>query len=82
MGNVDTTDPKLAIRYQVSDSLGIRGSWGSSFQAPSVRQMSVSSQSSIIDDPASINPTTGQLECNDTRCYQHCNYNNSRRRLS
>ena len=64
-GNVDTTDPKLAIRYQVSDSLGIRGSWGSSFQAPSVRQMSVSSQSSIIDDPASINPTTGQLECND-----------------
>jgi iron complex outermembrane receptor protein len=65
-GNVDTTDPKLAIRYQVSDSLGIRGSWGSSFQAPSVRQMSVSSQSSIIDDPASINPITGQLECNDT----------------
>jgi iron complex outermembrane receptor protein len=62
-GNVDTTDPKLAIRYQVSDSLGIRGSWGSSFQAPSVRQMSVSSQSSIIDDPASLNPVTGQLEC-------------------
>jgi len=62
-GTVDTTDPKLAIRYQVSDSLGIRGSWGSSFQAPSVRQMSVSSQSSIIDDPASLNPTTGQLEC-------------------
>jgi len=62
-GTVDTTDPKLAIRYQVSDSLGIRGSWGSSFQAPSVRQMSVSSQSSIIDDPASLNPITGQLEC-------------------
>ena len=51
------------MRYQVSDSIGIRGSWGSSFQAPSVRQMSVSSQSSIIDDPASLNPITGQLEC-------------------
>ena len=62
-GTVDTTDPKLAMRYQVSDSIGIRGSWGSSFQAPSVRQMSVSSQSSIIDDPASLNPITGQLEC-------------------
>ena len=62
-GTVDTTDPKLAIRYQATDSLGIRGSWGSSFQAPSVRQMSVSSQSSIIDDPASLNPVTGQLEC-------------------
>jgi iron complex outermembrane receptor protein len=65
-GTVDTTDPKLAIRWQATDTLGIRGSWGSSFQAPSVRQMSVSSQSSIIDDPASLNPLTGQLECNDT----------------
>ena len=65
-GTVDTTDPKLAIRWQATDTLGIRGSWGSSFQAPSVRQMSVSSQSSIIDDPASLNPVTGQLECKDT----------------
>ena len=59
----DTTDPKIAIRWQATDTLGVRGSWGSSFQAPSVRQMSVSSQSSIIDDPASLNPVTGQLEC-------------------
>jgi iron complex outermembrane receptor protein len=65
-GTVDTTDPKLAIRYQATDSIGIRGSWGSSFQAPSVRQMSISSQSSIIDDPVSLNSVTGQLECVDT----------------
>ena len=62
-GTVDTTDPKLAIRWQATENLGVRGSWGSSFQAPSVRQMSVSSQSTIIDDPASLNPVTGQLEC-------------------
>ena len=62
-GTVDTTDPKLSVRWQASENFGIRGSWGTSFQAPSVRQMSVSSQSSIIDDPASLNPETGQLEC-------------------
>lgn len=58
-----TIDPKLAFRWQATDSLGLRGSWGTSFQAPSVRQTSVSRQSQIIDDPASINPVTGQLEC-------------------
>jgi iron complex outermembrane receptor protein len=62
-GTVDTTDPKLAVRWQATENFGVRGSWGTSFQAPSVRQMSVSSQSSIIDDPASLNPGTGQLEC-------------------
>ena len=62
-GTVDTTDPKLAVRWQATENFGIRGSWGTSFQAPSVRQMSVSSQSSIIDDPASLNPVTGELEC-------------------
>jgi iron complex outermembrane receptor protein len=60
---VDTTDPKLAVRWQATENFGVRGSWGTSFQAPSVRQMSVSSQSSIIDDPASLNPVTGELEC-------------------
>ena len=62
-GTVDTTDPKLAVRWQATENFGVRGSWGTSFQAPSVRQMSVSSQSSIIDDPASLNPVTGELEC-------------------
>jgi iron complex outermembrane receptor protein len=62
-GTVNTTDPKLAVHWQASEKFGVRGSWGTSFQAPSVRQMSISSQSSIIDDPASLNPETGQLEC-------------------
>lgn len=61
----DTTDPKLAVRWQATESFGVRGSWGTSFQSPSVRQTSISRQSQIIDDPASINPVTGLLECVD-----------------
>jgi iron complex outermembrane receptor protein len=34
----DTTDPKVAIRWQPFDSLGFRASWGTSFQNPTVRQ--------------------------------------------
>lgn len=61
----DSTDPKLAARWQATESFGVRGSWGTSFQAASVRQTSISRQSQIIDDPASPNPVTGQLECVD-----------------
>lgn len=61
----DTTDPKLAARYQPTEWLGIRGSYGSSFQAPSSRQTSISSTRQVFDDPASVNPATGALECVD-----------------
>lgn len=43
----------------------MRGSFGTSFQAPSVRQKSTSTETAFIQDPASINPVTGQLECVD-----------------
>ena len=60
---LSTTDPKIAGRWQINDSVAVRGSFGSSFQAPSVRQQSTSTQSAFVDDPASISPITGQLEC-------------------
>jgi len=33
----DTTDPKVGFRWLASDSIQLRGSYGTSFQAPSVR---------------------------------------------
>lgn len=64
-GDVDTTDPKIAARWQTTDWLALRGSFGTSFQAPSVRQKSTSTETGFIQDPASINPVTGALECVD-----------------
>lgn len=61
----DTTDPKIALRYEPASWLALRGSWGTSFQAPSTRQVSLASTRQLFDDPASVNPATGQLECVD-----------------
>lgn len=35
----DTTDPKIGVRWQATDMVQLRGSWGTSFQAPSVRNV-------------------------------------------
>jgi iron complex outermembrane receptor protein len=35
----DTTDPKVGVRWQATDMVQLRGSWGTSFQAPSVRNI-------------------------------------------
>ncbi|WP_198683554.1 TonB-dependent receptor domain-containing protein [Peristeroidobacter agariperforans] len=59
----DTTDPKIAARWQAADWLALRASFGTSFQAPSVRQKSTSLESAFIQDSARINATTGTLEC-------------------
>lgn len=59
----DTTDPKIAARWQAADWLAFRGSFGTSFQAPSVRQKSTSLESAFIQDSARINSVTGALEC-------------------
>ncbi|MBT5560343.1 MAG: TonB-dependent receptor, partial [Proteobacteria bacterium] len=61
----NTVDPKVSLRWEATDNYSLRGSWGTSFQAPSVRQTSISRQSQIVDDPVSINPGTGQVECVD-----------------
>ena len=58
----DTTDPKLSFEYRPTDWLGLRGSWGTSFQAPTVRQTASATSSAFLDDPAS--PTaSGGLQC-------------------
>ncbi len=62
---VSTTDPKLSFEAGVTDSIGVRGSWGTSFQAPTVRQTGRATSSAFIDDPASATGPGGSLICND-----------------
>ncbi len=63
-GFTDTTDPKLAVRWDIDDEWTLRSSYGSSFQAPSIRQANEARSASILDDPVGIDPTTGLLGCN------------------
>ena len=54
----DTFDPKFSAKFDVTDSLALRASYGTSFQAPSIRQISgVISNAAIVDpaDPAAGN---------------------------
>lgn len=62
----DTTDPKIAFEYRPLDWLGFRGSWGTSFQAPTVRQTASATSSAFIDDPASPTGPGGSLQCVST----------------
>ncbi|NKB34338.1 MAG: TonB-dependent receptor [Pseudomonadales bacterium] len=59
----DTTDPKVAFEYRPMEWLGFRGSWGTSFQAPTVRQTASATSSAFIDDPASPTGPGGSLQC-------------------
>ncbi len=54
----DTVDPKVALKYDVTDNLALRGSWGTSFQAPSIRQVSGAVGSAGIVDPL-LGPSGG-----------------------
>ena len=53
----DTLDPKIAVKWDVSDAIALRGSWGTSFQAPSIRQVAGVVGSASINDP--LDPTGG-----------------------
>ncbi len=46
----DTVDPKVGIKYQAVESLLLRGTWGTSFQAPSIRNTFGSTGSGTLDD--------------------------------
>jgi len=48
----DTTDPKVGVKYQATDTLLLRGSWGTSFQAPSIRNTTGAVGSGALDDGA------------------------------
>ncbi|PHR61895.1 MAG: TonB-dependent receptor [Robiginitomaculum sp.] len=38
IGDLDTFDPKVAARYSINDNMSVRGSWSTSFRAPSLFQ--------------------------------------------
>jgi outer membrane receptor protein involved in Fe transport len=55
--NADTTDPKIALLYRTADgNLSLRGSWGTSFRAPSLADIATeASLPTGVFDP--INPS-------------------------
>lgn len=61
--DIETTDPKVAARWDATNWLALRGSFGTSFQAPSVRQMSTANETAFIQDPVFVDPATGSLRC-------------------
>lgn len=61
-----TTDPKVSLEFRPLDWLGFRGSFGTSFQAPTVRQTASATSSAFIDDPASPTGPGGSLVCVST----------------
>jgi len=63
---VSTTDPKVSAEFSLTDNISVRGSWGTSFQAPTVRQLGRATSSAFIDDPASATGVGGSFVCTDT----------------
>ena len=47
-----TTDPKIGVLFAPTDWLTLRGSWGTSFQAPSLTQTSESLSRGLVNDSA------------------------------
>jgi len=62
---VSTTDPKVSFEFGLGENFGFRGSWGTSFQAPTVRQTGQATSSAFIDDPVSATGPGGTFICND-----------------
>lgn len=46
-----TVDPKISGRFRVTDNLAVRASYGTSFQAPSIRQVAGSVGNASVTDP-------------------------------
>ncbi len=57
----NTTNPKVAARWDINDMVGVRGSWGQGFRAPSLAQIGLgpSQESLFFQDTfgCAINPT-------------------------
>ena len=53
----DTLDPKISAKWDITDNFALRGSWGTSFQAPSIRQVAGVIGAASINDP--LDPTGG-----------------------
>ncbi len=54
-----TTDPKVSARWDLTDAFALRASWGTSFQAPSIRQVAGSVGNAGVTDP--LNPNAGNF---------------------
>lgn len=52
-----STDPKLTMNWNVSDSISFSGSFGTAFRGPSIPQIGRSTSSVFIDDP--VTPGVG-----------------------
>ena len=63
---VSTTDPKFSAEFGLTENIGVRASWGTSFQAPTVRQLGRATSSAFIDDPASATGPGGSFICRNT----------------
>ena len=63
-----TVDPKIAARWQATDALALRGSFGTAFRGPSIPQTGRSSSTSFIDDPftGDSNITIVRVQGSDT----------------
>ena len=48
---LDTLDPKISGKFDVTDGLSLRGSWGTSFQAPTIRQAAATFGTAAVTDP-------------------------------
>ncbi len=60
---VSTTDPKISFEFGLGENFGARASWGTSFQAPTVRQTGRATSSGFVDDPASATGPGGSTVC-------------------
>ncbi len=56
----NTTDPKIALLWRPTDIVTVRGSWGTSFRAPSLYQTNVGGQTirPVAFDPFNNNPAS------------------------
>ncbi|MBL4827016.1 MAG: TonB-dependent receptor [Spongiibacteraceae bacterium] len=53
----DTTDPKVGVKWNVTDMVMLRSSWGTSFQAPTVRHIAGAvGNGSLNDSVTGLNP--------------------------
>jgi len=52
----DTMDPKLTAKWNLTEQLSLRATLGSSFQAPSIRQILGTRSTGSIDDPVDSEP--------------------------
>lgn len=56
---IDTTTPKIALRWQPIESLAIRGSWGESFLAPSAIDVGPADRTGCYNNRTGVDPITG-----------------------